>query len=85
VFAHPDVISAHPELAEYYRLMAFLPKKGLAQIGTGAGTRDKVAFCRFVNRRLSSLVGAAAKASRESRINPILGGAAKKQRIWGII
>jgi hypothetical protein len=82
VFAHPDVMSAHPELAEYYRLMAFLPKKGLPKIKSRAGTQDTLPFCRFLNRRLSSLISVAAKVSRENRLNPIFVGAAKQQGNW---
>jgi hypothetical protein len=79
VFAHPDMISPHPELAEYYRLMAFLPKKGQAKIRSDPGPKETLAFCRFVNRYLSCLVTAAAKASRQTRINPIFAVAGKKQ------
>jgi hypothetical protein len=82
VFAHPDMISAHPEMSDYYRLMAFLPKKGLARIRLDPGPKETLAFCRFVNRYLSCLVTAAAKASRQSRLNPILDGAGKKQGNW---
>jgi hypothetical protein len=69
-------------MSEYYRLMAFLPKKGLAQIKSHASAKDTVAFCSFVNRSLSTLVVAAANASRESRLNPIFAGAAKQQGKW---
>ena len=79
VFAHPDIISEHPEMSEYYRLMAFLPKRGLPQIKSPAGTKEIVTFCRVVNRRLSCLVAAAAKASGQNRLNPILAGAGKIQ------
>jgi hypothetical protein len=79
VFAHPDMICEHPELAEYYRLMAFLPKKGPAKIRLDPGRKETLAFCRFVNKYLSCLVAGAAKASRETRINPILAAAGKEQ------
>jgi hypothetical protein len=82
MFAHPDIISEHPEMAEYYRLMAFLPKKGLPKITARTGTKEKAAFCSLVNRSLSRLVVAAANASREGRLNPILAGAAKQQGSW---
>jgi hypothetical protein len=85
VFAHPYVIFAHPELVEYYRLVAFLPKKGMAQFASRSGFLDVVAFCRFVNRCSSLLIVAAAKAGRESRLNPIFAGAAKEQENWGIL
>jgi hypothetical protein len=32
VFAHPDVIMQNPDLQKYYRLVACLPAKGMAQI-----------------------------------------------------
>jgi hypothetical protein len=82
VFAHPDMIYKHPELADYYRLMAFLPKKGPAKISFDPGQKETLAFCRFVNRYLSCLVTAAAKASRQTRINPVFAVAGKKQGQW---
>jgi len=82
VFAHPDMIYKHPELAEYYRLMAFLPKKGKAKISSDPGAKEALAFCKFVNRYLSSVVLGAAKASRQTRVNPIVAVAGKKQGQW---
>lgn len=82
VFAHPDVISAHPELADYYRLMAGLPKKSLDQTPSRSAAKDTVALCRFMNGHLSSSLTVAAKASRESRLHPIFAEAAKQQGNW---
>jgi hypothetical protein len=83
VFAHPDIITAHPELIDYYRLMACLPKKGLAQIKSSAATRNKLALCQLLNGFLSSLLAITAKASREGLLNTIFAEAGTEwQGIW---
>ncbi len=82
VFAHPDLIAAHRGMSDYYRLMAFLPKKGLPKITTRAGSKEIVLFCKLVNQRLSFLVAAAARASRRNRFNPIIAGAGSNQHNW---
>ncbi len=83
VFAHPDILSAHPELAEYYRLMACLPNKGLAQIKSGAPSHDTIALCRLLNGFLSSLLATTVKASRESLLYTVFAEAgAEWQGSW---
>ncbi len=83
VFAHPDIIAAHPELLDYYRLMACLSKKGLAQIKSGALTKNKLALCRLLNGFLSSLLAITAKASREGLLNTIFAEAGTEwQGTW---
>ncbi|MGD1083520.1 MAG: hypothetical protein ABSA47_02070 [Verrucomicrobiota bacterium] len=79
VFAHPDLMATHPELAGYYSFVASLPRKGRVSAKCPADTSARLAFCRLVNRSSSSLLTTAAKLSRESRFNPIFAGAAKKQ------
>lgn len=83
VFPHPDVLSAHPELADYYRLLACLPNKGLAQIKTGAVAHNTIALCKLLNGFLSSLLTTTAKASRESLLNTMFAEAgAEWQGSW---
>jgi hypothetical protein len=83
VFAHPDIISAQPELIDYYRLMACLPKKGLAQIKSEAAVNDKLALCRLLNGFLSSLLAITAKANREGLLNTIFAEAGTEwQGAW---
>jgi hypothetical protein len=83
VFAHPDIISADPELEGYYRLMACLPNKGMAQIKSAAARKDPLTLCRFLNGFLSSLLSLTAKASRESLLNTIFAEAGSEwQGTW---
>lgn len=71
VFAHPDILAAHPELADYYRLLACLPNKGLAQIKSVAAPLTTLSLCRLLNGFLSSLLATTVKASRENLLNTI--------------
>ena len=83
VFAHPEVISAKPELTDYYRLLACLPNKGLAQIKSSAPKNDSLALCRLLNGFLSALLPTAAKASRESLLNTVFAEAGTEwQGTW---
>jgi hypothetical protein len=83
VFAHPDIISADPELAGYYRLMACIPNKGIAQITSAAARNDPLMFCRFLNGFLSSLLALAAKPNRENLLNTIFAEAGSEwQGTW---
>ena len=82
VFAHPDVLSAYPELSEYYRLMACLSKESVGQFGPRSPAKVPLAQCRFLNWHLSYWLNVAAKASRDSRFNPIFVAAAKQQGNW---
>jgi hypothetical protein len=83
VFAHPDILSAHPELADYYRFLACLPNKGLAQIKSSGAPLDRLAMCRLLNGFLSSLLTTTAKASRESLLNTMFAEAgAEWQGSW---
>ena len=83
VFVHPAIITASPELIDYYRLMACLPQKGLGQIKSRAAGSDKLALCRLLNGFLSSLLAITAKASRESLLNTIFAEAGTEwQGTW---
>lgn len=83
VFAHPDIILAHPDLIDYYRLMACLPKKGLAQINPGAAARNNAVVCRLLNGFLSSLLVITAKTSREGLLHTIFAEAGTEwQGTW---
>ena len=55
VFAHPAAIDGQPELLEYYRLLACLPKKGLAQIRAKAESRDNATQCVLLNRACAKI------------------------------
>jgi len=82
-FAHPDIISADPELADYYRLLACVPNKGKNQINNAAERKDPVKLCRFLNGFLSSLFVLAAKATRETLLNTIFAEAGSEwQGTW---
>jgi hypothetical protein len=83
VFAHPEVLSASPELEDYYRLLACLPNKGLGQIRSSAERGKRMDLCRLLNSMLSSLLAAAAKASRESLLHTIFAEAGTEwQGTW---
>ena len=83
VFAHPEVLSASPELEDYYRLLACLPNKGLGQIRSSAEHGNRIAFCKLLNGILSVLLGGAPKANRESLLNTIFAEAGTEwQGTW---
>jgi hypothetical protein len=83
VFAHPDIILAQHELIDYYRLLACLPKKGLAQMIPGVAIKDKLVLCRLLNGFLSSLLAMTAKTSREGLLNTIFAEAGTEwQGTW---
>ena len=69
VFAHPTIVSGRPHLIAYYRNLAAISQKGIAQIlfATGKYERDKKArlseedampLCRTLNRILSGVIDA---------------------------
>jgi hypothetical protein len=83
VFAHPDVLAASPELEDYYRLLACLPNKGLAQISLGADKGNRAALCKRLNRILSCLLATNAKTNRERLLNTIFAEAGTEwQGTW---
>ena len=83
VFVHPDVILKRPELVDYYRLLACLPNKGLAQIKPQKSKNDSLDLCRLLNGFLSSLLTVTAKASRESLLNTVFAEAGTEwQGTW---
>ena len=83
VFAHPEIITAAPELEGYYRLLACLPNKGLAQIRQKGPKADLLALCKLLNGILSSLLATAANTSRESLLNTIFAEAGTEwQGTW---
>jgi hypothetical protein len=66
VFAHPEVLQAHPDLQKYYRLLACLPAKGVGQIRIKGERRDRVLnACVLVNPFISELLVQAGRTSRE--------------------
>jgi hypothetical protein len=83
IFAHPDVLAASPDLLNYYRLLACLPNKGLAQISSAVERGNKLELCKLLNRILSSLLGTTAKASREGLFHTIFAEAGTEwQGTW---
>jgi hypothetical protein len=83
VFAHPDVLAASPALKDYYRLLACLPNKGLAQIKSREQKGNLIGHCRLLNGILSSLLATAAKASHESLLNTVFAEAGTEwQGTW---
>ena len=65
VFVHPDVVNSHPELFEYYRLLACLPRKGMAQIKTYTSSKDYLARCVLLNGFISELISNTSRLTRE--------------------
>lgn len=57
VFAHPDLLAAHPDLLDYYRSLAALSQKGLSQLVRGSADRQVDAACA-INAILSSIIEA---------------------------
>jgi hypothetical protein len=67
IFAHPEVIRKNEALLKYYRLLACLPGKGLAQIRKKSEKSSRVEdTCILLNQFLSRLVVAAGRTSRET-------------------
>jgi len=64
VFAHPIVVQEHPELFDYYRLLACLPNKGLSQIKTDKKTKDFVSRCVLLNSFISELLSGSSHINR---------------------
>jgi len=64
VFAHPIVVQEHPELFDYYRLLACLPNKGLSQIKTDKKTKDFVSHCVLLNSFISELLSGSSHINR---------------------
>ncbi len=70
-------------MLNYYRLLACLPNKGLAQISSTVERGNRIELCKLLNRILSSLLGTTAKASRESLLNTIFAEAGTEwQGTW---
>jgi hypothetical protein len=83
LFAHPEVLAASPELEDYYRLLACLSNKGLAQIRSAAHKGNRAELCKLLNGILSSLLGTNSNASRESLLNTIFAEAGTEwQGTW---
>lgn len=54
VFCHPEVLKNNLALADYYRLLAIIPEKGLQRLGVKPGKKkDLTPFCRLVNESTS--------------------------------
>lgn len=67
IFAHPEVVRKNDAMLKYYRLLACLPGKGLAQIrkkSTGSSRLEDT--CVLLNQFLSRLVVATGRTSRET-------------------
>jgi hypothetical protein len=70
-------------LANYYRLLACLSDKSLAQINSSVRRGNTVELCKLLNRILSSLLRISAKTSRESLLNIIFAEAGTEwERDW---
>jgi site-specific DNA-methyltransferase (cytosine-N4-specific) len=82
VFAHPTVIQEHPELFNYYRLLACLPNKGLAQIKT-VKKKESVDRCILLNGFISELLAGSSRVSREIILRTIFAEAGSEwQGTW---
>jgi hypothetical protein len=82
VFAHPTVIEENSELFNYYRLLACLPNKGLAQIKT-AKKKDFVDLCILLNGFISELLANSSRVSREIILRTIFAEAGSEwQGTW---
>jgi hypothetical protein len=56
LFAHPEVIAREPSLFNYYRMLACLPEKGLAQMMKGTKDRSVAAKCFLLNQMIGELL-----------------------------
>lgn len=74
VFAHPEITAKNPSLLNYYRMLACLSQKGLAQI-RNKGPSDKAArlldTCQLLNRFISALLAAIGKTDRDILLGTI--------------
>jgi XcyI restriction endonuclease len=67
IFAHPEAVSKNPELLKYYRLLACLPAKGVAQIRRKSAKVSRMHdLCVLLNQFLSQLVVTTGRTSRET-------------------
>jgi hypothetical protein len=84
VFAHPEVLGANPELQNYYRLLACLPAKGLAQIKIKGERQNRLLnLCILLNRFVSKLLIQAGRTSRELLLRTIYAEAGSEwQGTW---
>src|SRR5256885_9649407 len=84
VFAHPEVLRKSPDLQKYYRLLACLPAKGLAQIRIKGERSDRLLnLCILLNRFLSRLVTQTGRTSRDLLLRTIYAEAGSEwQGTW---
>ncbi len=83
VFAHPNVLQEHPELFEYYRLLACLPKKGLTQIKAAYKIKDSAGQCALFNNFISDLLSSATHITRDLILRTIFAEAGSEwQGTW---
>ncbi len=83
VFAHPDAVQAEPALLEYYRLLACLPKKGLAQIKSAHKQDRGRGICILLNGFVSKLLSSSGKVSREILLRTVYAEAGSEwQGTW---
>ena len=84
VFAHPEVLRKNPDLQKYYRLLACLPAKGLAQIRIKGERGDRLLnMCILLNRFLSRLLIQTGRPSRELLLRTIYAEAGSEwQGTW---
>jgi len=83
VFAHPAAIDGQPELLEYYRLLACLPRKGLAQIRAKAESRDNATQCVLLNSLISKLLAKSTQVTREIILRTVFAEAGSEwQGTW---
>jgi hypothetical protein len=83
VFAHPTVIQEHPELFDYYRLLACLPNKGLSQIKTVKKPKDFASRCILLNGFISELLSSSSRINRHVILRTIFAEAGSEwQGTW---
>jgi hypothetical protein len=62
IFCHPQVLSSHPDLIEYYRNLAAVSKKGFSQILSGKLVRtNSVERMQTIARTLNKIISSAIK------------------------
>lgn len=83
VFAHPQVLAEHPKLFEYYRMLACLPKKGLAQIKAAYKIKDYAGQCALFNNFISELLSNATQVTRDLTLRTLFAEAGSEwQGTW---
>jgi hypothetical protein len=83
VFAHPTVVQEHPELLDYYILLACLPNKGLSQIKTNKKVKDFASRCVLLNNFISELLSSSSRLNRHITLHTVFAEAGSEwQGTW---